>query len=125
MGEKNNLGAANRKLLSYGCTDTGGTTLYIVSYTHEEKWASNTVIMITLECIKRSEVLLAPPKYIFSSHIESSKSKIFRRGITNGNKDTPSNITLATICIGIFSAGCCGLLACGSKTKVTVPYFLV
>lgn len=33
MGKKNYLGAANRKMLSYGCTNTGGATLYIISYT--------------------------------------------------------------------------------------------
>lgn len=37
MGEKDYLGAASRKMLSYGCTNTGGTTLYIISYTHKQE----------------------------------------------------------------------------------------
>lgn len=97
MGEKDYLGAASRKMFSNGCTNTGCATLHIISYTQLAGSISITVIMITLECIKRSDVLLAPPKYIFRSHTKNSTGKIFRRGTTNGNKDAPSNTALASI----------------------------
>ena len=35
MGEEDNLSAANCKMLSYGCTDTGFPALPIISYTYE------------------------------------------------------------------------------------------
>ena len=35
MGEKNDLGAASRKMLNYGCTNARGATLFTISYTHE------------------------------------------------------------------------------------------
>ena len=57
--------------------------------------------MTTLECIKRSEVLLAPPKYHFSTHVRTTHGSAFSIGRANGTASLPLKTTSANRGIGI------------------------
>jgi len=73
-----------------------------------------TVIIITLECIRRSEVLLAPPKYNLRSHVRTSQGRVFSIGIAKGMEETPLNSTSASSGIGIMIHDCPESLADGT-----------
>ena len=60
-----------------------------------------TVTMITLEAIKRSELLLAPPKYSFKSHTKQIQGKAFNMIPAKGTDETPLNTTSAMKGIGM------------------------
>ena len=57
--------------------------------------------MTTLECIKRSEVLLAPPKYHFNTHVRITHGSAFSIGRAKGTASTPLKTTSAKRGIGI------------------------
>ena len=59
--------------------------------------------MTTLECISRSEVLLAPPKYNLSTTMRISHGRALRIGIANGIEDMPSKRASANKGIGMLS----------------------
>lgn len=63
-----------------------------------------TVTITTFECIKRSEVLLAPPKYSLSSHIRPNQGSVFSNGTRYGIDEIPLNIMSASSGMGIFAA---------------------
>lgn len=58
--------------------------------------------MITLECIKRSEVLFAPPKYNLSKYMRTSHGRALSICIANGVEIMPLESTSASKGIGIF-----------------------
>ena len=60
-----------------------------------------TVIMMTLECITRSERLLAPPKYVFRRYIRASHGSVFKTVEAYGMLEKPSSRISATRGIGI------------------------
>ncbi len=65
---------------------------------------SVTVIMITLECISRSEVLLAPPKYTFKRTRRTSHGTTLRIGIAKGMEAIPLKRISANKGIGILES---------------------
>lgn len=68
--------------------------------------------MTTLECISRSEVLLAPPKYNLSTTMRISHGRALRIWIANGIEDMPLKRTSAINGIGILINRRVGLLLC-------------
>ena len=87
--------------------------------------------MTTLECIKRSEVLLAPPKYHFITHVRTTHGSAFSIGIANGTASTPLKTTSANSGIGIskqsfHNQGCvrsCKLTVCNDTVFFPSAYF--
>ena len=54
-----------------------------------------TVIMITFECMSRSEVFLAPPKYHLRRYRAKSHGTVFRTGTAKGIEEMPTNMASA------------------------------
>lgn len=87
--------------------------------------------MTTLECIKRSEVLLAPPKYHFSTHVRTTHGSAFSIGTANGTASTPLKTTSANSGIGISKQSLhthecvrsCILKACNDTVFFPSAYF--
>lgn len=61
--------------------------------------------MTTLECIKRSEVLLAPPKYILRIMTRTIHGKILRAETANGIEEMPPKMASAIKGIGMTNRG--------------------
>ena len=104
MRKKNDLSAASSEMVDDCCTNTGSSSLQTVSLEYRGEIVKNTVTMIILECIKRSEVLLAPPKYHFRSHVSRTQGNAFSTGRAKGIESTPSKIASANKGIGISTA---------------------
>lgn len=83
-------------------------TQHFSSHNGELLWelkVVGTVIMTTLECMSRSDVLLAPPKYNLSTAMRISHGRALRTGIANGMEDRPSKRASASKGMGMLSKG--------------------
>lgn len=59
--------------------------------------------MTTFDLIKRSDVLLAPPKYSLRSHTMNSHGRVFNIGMANGIHDIPRDAISVKMGIGILA----------------------
>ena len=77
VGKKNNLSAALSQGFCGSSANAGSSPLkkQLVGGKSFIRRDNFTVIMTTLECIKRSEVFLAPPKYSFRSAMGTSHKR--------------------------------------------------
>lgn len=61
--------------------------------------------MTTLECIKRSEVLLAPPKYSLRITTRTTHGRILRTETANGMEEMPPKMASAMRGMGMTKRG--------------------
>lgn len=62
-----------------------------------------TVIMITLECMVRSDLFHAPPNHCFARNNATSHGTVFKIGYRKGTESTPLNMTSAIKGSGILT----------------------
>lgn len=116
VGEKNDLGASRSKILNDCGPDTRCAPLRMINVAQLRQNVRHTVTMITLECIKRSEILLAPPKYHFASHVRMTQGNAFSIGRRYGIESGPLKTMSPSNGIGILTT-----LVRGNGHKITWP----
>ena len=80
VGEENDLCTSFGKVTGHRCTNTRRATLEISVSLLKGASIKLTVIITTLECMTRSDLLLAPPNQSFARNSARSHGKTFKIG---------------------------------------------